>query len=95
MNVQAARTVIVATIEINGTTIGRLICVLQTRVKYHYDISFSSRFRAYPRVKQLMIIATVVDAMKSDPQYLFLPWMHKEALQSKPSRRNVLVYEFH
>ena len=56
-----------------GTCVGRLIWLLPTQVKFSYEISFLSRFRAYPRVKHMKRIAELIKAIKKDPQYIFLP----------------------
>ena len=67
-----------ADMKVYGTCVGRLIWLLPTQVKYSYEISFLSRFRAYPRVKHMRRIAALIQTIKKDPQYLFLPRFHRE-----------------
>ena len=43
-----------------GTTIGRRIWVLPTQLRYSYEVSYRSRYRAFPRTKQLRRLANVV-----------------------------------
>jgi hypothetical protein len=65
--------------QVYGTCVGRLIWLLPTQTKHSYEISFLSRFRAYPRVKHLRRISAVINAIKLDPQYVFLPRFHRNA----------------
>ena len=61
---------------IYGTTIGRLIWILPTQLRWSYEISYLSRYRAYPRVKHFRRLAQVVTQIKNDPQHIFLPRFH-------------------
>ena len=62
-----------------GTTVGRLIWLLPTQLKQGFEISFLSRYRAYPRTKHFRRIAAVVKAIKSEPGRIFLPRFHQNA----------------
>ena len=68
-----------ADMKVYGTCVGRLIWLLPTQIKYSYEISYLSRYRAYPRVKHMRRIAKLIQAIKHDPQYVFLPRFHKNA----------------
>ena len=46
-----------------STTVGRLIWILPTHPRYSYEISYLSRYRAFPRVKHLRRMAAVVRNM--------------------------------
>ena len=62
--------------KVYGTCIGRLIWLLPTQLKHSYEIAYLSRYRAYPRVKHMRRVATVIKSIKADPQRIFLPRFH-------------------
>ena len=62
-----------------GTAIGRLIWVLPTQPKHSYEVSFLSRFRAFPRVKHFRRLSAVIEAIKQNPGRVFLPRLPRDA----------------
>ena len=64
-------------LKLFGTTVGRLIWVLPTHPKCSYEISYLSRYRAYPRVKHFRRIAQLVAKMKATSQRIFLPRLNR------------------
>ena len=60
-----------------GTAVGRLIWILPTHAKFSYEISFLSRYRAFPRVKHMRRIAGLIEVIKKNPQHVFIPRFHK------------------
>ena len=64
-------------LKLYGTTVGRLIWVLPTHPKSSYEISYLSRYRAYPRVKHFRRIGQLVAKMKAARQRIFLPRLNR------------------
>ena len=62
-----------------STAIGRLIWVLPTQPKHSYEVSFLSRFRAFPRVKHFRRLSAVIEAIKQNPGRVFLPRLPRDA----------------
>ena len=56
-----------------ATAIGRLIWILPTQAKFSYEISYLSRYRAFPRVKHFKRVRNLIHAIKANPQTVFLP----------------------
>ena len=61
--------------------------MLPTQIRHSYEISYLSRYRAFPRVKHFKRLAAVVKAVKSRPQRIFLLRFHK----GKPIRVIAIV----
>ena len=64
--------------KVYGTTIGRLIWVMPTQVRFSYEISLLSRYRSCPRNKHLRRLAKVVNAIRANPGEIFLPRLNPD-----------------
>jgi hypothetical protein len=73
-----------------STTVGRLIWILPTHPRYSYEISYLSRYRAFPRVKHFRRMAALVSQIKrpGNEQRIFLPRFH-----SKPPLKLIAIVD--